>query len=72
MKYKVIKPCTILYGNRNEAWMHLNKGQVWELRDLPSKCFKWYSLSRYSMTINIGKEYFMKVFEPLEESEEQT
>lgn len=69
MKYKVIKSCMISYGSKNKAWIHLNKGQIWELRAFPSKRFEWYSLSRYSVTIDVVKEDFTKIFKP-QESEE--
>ena len=66
MKCKVVKSCMLAYGSSNKAWIHLNKGQMWELSAFPSKRFKWYSLCRYSVTIDIVKEDFDRIFEPQE------
>ncbi len=68
MKFKVVKSCIITYGISNKACIHLNKGQIWELRAFPSNCFECYSLSRYSVTIDVVKEDFDRIFE-LQESE---
>jgi hypothetical protein len=70
MKCKVVKPCMIAYGSTNKAWIYLNRRQIWELRAFPSKRFDWYSLSRHSMTIDVVKEDFDRIFDP-QESEEQ-
>ena len=69
MKCKVIKTCIIAYGSSNKAWVYLNKGQIWELKAFPSKRFKWYSLRRYNIVIDVVKEDFERVFDP-QESEE--
>lgn len=66
MKCKVVKSCMFAYGSYNKAWVHLNKGQIWELRALPSKCFEWYSLYRHNVTIDVVKEDFVRIFEPQE------
>lgn len=66
MKYKVVKSCMFAYGSNNKAWIYLNKGQIWELRALPSKHFEWYSLHRNSVTIDVVKEDFERIFEPKE------
>lgn len=64
MKCKVVKSCMLAYGSNNKAWVHLNKGQIWELRAFPSKRFDWYSLYRHNVTIDIVKEDFDRIFEP--------
>lgn len=69
MKCKVVKSCMLTYGSSNKAWIHLNKGQVWELRAFPSKRFMWYSLCRYGVTIDVIKEDFERIFEPQERSD---
>lgn len=55
--------CMLSYGSKNKAWITLNKGQIWELRALPSSHFPWYSLLRYSVTIDIVEEDFKKIFQ---------
>lgn len=64
MKYKVVKSCMFAYGSTNKAWISLNKGQIWELRALPSERFGWYTLRRNSITIDVMKEDFERIFEP--------
>lgn len=71
MKCKVVKSCMISYGSSNKAWIHLNKGQIWELRAFPSKRFEWYSLYRYNVTIDIVKKDFDRIFEPQERSDKE-
>lgn len=71
MKYKVINSCMIAYGNKNKAWIHLNKGQIWELSALPSEHFEWYSLYRYNVTIDVVKGDFERIFEPQESDGEE-
>ena len=68
MKYKVVKSCMLAYGSNNKAWIYLNKGQIWELRALPSKRFEWYSLHRHNVTVDVVKEDFDRIFELQERS----
>lgn len=70
MKCKVVESCMIDYGSANKAWIYLNRGQIWDLRAFPSKRFKWYTLSRHSVSIDVVKEDFDRIFE-LQESEEE-
>ena len=70
MKYKVVKSCMIAYGSSNKAWIHLNKGQIWDLGAFPSNHFEWYSLHRHNVTIDVVKEDLERIFEA-QESEDK-
>lgn len=65
-RYIVVRDCMLSYGSQNKAWVTLNKGQIWELRAYPSKRFPWYSLTRYSVTIDIVQEDFERIFKQRE------
>lgn len=66
MRYKVAQPCLIAYGSANKAWICLNRGQIWDLKAYPSKRFKCYTLWRHSVSIDVLKEDFDRIFEPQE------
>ena len=61
-KFKVIRSCMLSYGSLNKACIHLNKGQIWELRTYPSEGFPWYSLIRYGVSIDVIEEDFKRIF----------
>ena len=65
--YKVKQGCLISYGNRNRAWIYLNKGQKWELRANATKRFPWYTLARSMVLIDVMEPDFRRYFEEVEE-----
>ena len=70
MKYKVVRACMFCYGDAKKAWINMNKGQIWDLMGTPSKYFKYYSLWRHGVTLEIVAEDFERIFEPCAENKE--